>query len=92
MGDIAHLMPSLHPYAVGATGQGHGNDWQIADPYVAYVLPAKLMALTAVDLLAEGAQEAKRLLDGYRPRMTKDEYLAFMRRAFAEQSFDGAAF
>lgn len=92
MGDIAHLMPSLHPYAVGATGQGHGNDWQIVDPYVAYVLPAKLMALTAVDLLADGAQEAKRLLDGYRPRMTKDEYLAFMRRAFAEQSFDGAAF
>ncbi len=92
MGDIAHLMPSLHPYAVGAIGQGHGNDWQIVDPYVAYVLPAKLMALTAVDLLADGAREAKGLLDGYRPRMTKDEYLAFMRRAFAEESFDGAEF
>lgn len=92
MGDIAHLMPALHPYAVGSVGQGHGNDWQIADPYIAYVLPAKLMALTAVDLLADGAQEAKRLLDGYRPRMTKDDYLAFMRRAFAEHSFDGATF
>jgi len=92
MGDIAHLMPALHPYAVGSVGQGHGNDWQIADPYVAYVLPAKLMALTAVDLLADGAQEARCLLDGFRPRMTKDEYLAFMRRAFAEHSFDGAAF
>jgi len=52
MGDIAHLMPAIHPYAVGSRGQGHGNDWQIADPYIAYVLPAKLMALTAVDLLA----------------------------------------
>jgi amidohydrolase len=91
MGDIAHLMPAIHPYAIGARGQGHGNDWRIVDPYVAYVLPAKLMALTAVDLLADDAREAKALLDGYRPRMTKDEYLAFMRRAFAQQSFDGAA-
>ncbi len=92
MGDIAHLMPSLHPYAISAVGQAHGNDWQIVDPYVAYVLPAKLMALTAVDLLADGAQEAKRILDGYKPRMTKAEYLAFMRRAFSEQHFDGATF
>lgn len=89
MGDIAHLMPAIHPYAVGSRGQGHGNDWQIADPYIAYVLPAKLMALTAVDLLCDGAQEARALLDGYRPRMTKDEYLDFMRRAFAQQDFDG---
>ena len=92
MGDIAHLMPALHPYAVGARGQAHGNDWRIVDPYIAYVLPAKLMALTTVDLLADGAEEAKALLDGYRPRMTKEDYLAFMRRAFAEQQFDGATF
>jgi amidohydrolase len=91
MGDIAHLMPAIHPYAVGSRGQGHGNDWQIADPYIAYVLPAKLMAHTARDLLADGARDAHALLDGYRPRMTKDEYLTFMRRAFAQQSFDGNA-
>jgi amidohydrolase len=90
MGDIAHLMPALHPYAGGSAGQGHGADYAIADPYVAYVLPAKLMALTAVDLLADGAREARALLDGYRPRMTKAEYLEFMRRAFAEEAFDGA--
>ncbi len=90
MGDIADLMPAIHPYAVGSRGQGHGNDWQIADPYIAYVLPAKLMALTVVDLLADNAQEARALLDGYRPRMTKEEYLAFMRRAFTEQTFDGS--
>lgn len=92
MGDIAHLMPAIHPYAIGSRGQAHGNDWQIVDPYIAYVLPAKLMALTAVDLLADGARDAKALLDGYRPRMTKEEYLAFMRRAFAQQSFDGSTF
>ena len=92
MGDLAHLMPTIHPYAVGSRGQGHGNDWEIADKYVAYVLPAKLMALTSVDLLSDGAQEAHALLDGYTPRMTKEEYLAFMRRAFTEDTFDGATF
>jgi len=92
MGDIAHLLPTIHPYAVGSRGQGHGNDWEIADKYIAYVLPAKLMALTAADLLADGAQEAHTLLDGYQPRMTKAEYLAFMRRAFTEETFDGATF
>lgn len=91
MGDIAHLMPTIHPYAVGSRGQGHGNDWQIADTYIAYVLPAKLMALTAVDLLADGAKEAQELLENFTPRMTKEEYLAFMRRAFAEETFDGAS-
>ena len=91
MGDISHLMPSIHPYAVGATGQAHGADWMIADPYIAHVLPAKLLALTAIDMLADGAREAKGLLDGYRPRMTKAEYLTFMRRVFSRETFDGGA-
>jgi amidohydrolase len=92
MGDLSHLMPALHPYAIGARGQGHGSDWGVADPYVHYVLPAKLMALTVVDLLADDAAEARALLDGYRPRMSKADYLAFMQRAFTEETFDGAAF
>ena len=91
MGDISHIMPAIHPYAIGASGQAHGNDWAIVDPYVAHVLPAKLMALTAIDLLANGAQGAKSILDGYRPRMTKEQYLSFMRRVFSHETFDGSA-
>jgi amidohydrolase len=90
MGDISHLMPAIHPYAIGARGHGHGSDWGVADPYVHYVLPAKLMALTVIDLLADGAREATALLEDYRPRLTKAEYLAFMERQFTEQTFDGA--
>jgi metal-dependent amidase/aminoacylase/carboxypeptidase family protein len=90
MGDLSHLMPALHPYAAGARGQGHGSNWAVADPYIHYVLPAKLLALTVVDLLADGAREARALLDGYRPRLTRAEYLAFMDRIFSEQEFDGA--
>jgi amidohydrolase len=92
MGDLSHLMPTIQPYAVGAVGQGHGSDWGVADPYVHYVLPAKLMALTVIDLLADGAREAHALLDGYQPRMTKAAYLDFMQRMYSEQVFDGADF
>jgi metal-dependent amidase/aminoacylase/carboxypeptidase family protein len=43
MGDLAHLMPALHLYASGASGQAHGADWQLVDPYVSYVLPATFL-------------------------------------------------
>jgi metal-dependent amidase/aminoacylase/carboxypeptidase family protein len=91
MGDLAHLMPALHPYAAGASGQAHGASWQLVDPYVSYVLPAKLLAQTAIDLLADDAREARALLDNFQPRMTKADYLAFVRRAFARETFAGDA-
>ena len=92
MGDLSHIMPTIQPYAVGARGQGHGSDWAAADPYIHYVLPAKLMALTVVDLLADDAREARALLHGYQPRLSRAGYLAFMQRMFDDRTFDGAAF
>lgn len=91
MGDIAHIMPALHPHVRGFSGTGHGSDWAIEDQYLAYVLPAKLMAMTVIDLLAGGATTAKHILDSTKPLMTKDEYLTFMRRNARDESFDGAA-
>ncbi|MBW2087202.1 MAG: amidohydrolase, partial [Deltaproteobacteria bacterium] len=51
MGDIAHLMPALHPMVGGASGRNHGADFQISDKELAYVVPAKLLTMTAIDLL-----------------------------------------
>lgn len=89
MGDVSYIMPALHPHVRGFSGTGHGSDWAIEDKYLAYVLPAKLMAMTVIDLLADGAKGAKEILDGYTPLMTKDEYLNFMRANATEESFDG---
>lgn len=91
MGDIAHIMPALHPHVAGFSGTGHGSDWAIEDRYLAYILPAKLMAMTVIDLLTDGAMKAREILDTSKSPMTKDEYLAFMRRNAREESFDGAA-
>jgi metal-dependent amidase/aminoacylase/carboxypeptidase family protein len=79
MGDISHVMPTLHPYMGGAVGAGHGADYAIADPKIAYVEPAKQLALMAVDLLWDDASAARDILKAWKPRMTREEYLAFQR-------------
>lgn len=91
MGDVSYIMPALHPHVRGFSGVGHGSDWAIEDKYLAYVLPAKLMAMTVIDLLAAGAQGATKILDDYEPLMSKDEYLEFMRSNAREELFDSAS-
>ncbi len=87
MGDLSAIMPALHPMVAGAAGDFHARDWHIADPEDGYLAPAKTLALTAVDLLWDDAAEAHRLLEAERPRMTKDEYLAYQRSVFRTDLF-----
>ncbi len=79
MGDLSHVMPTLHPYMGGAVGGGHGADYAIADPKLAYVEPAKQLALMAVDLLWGDADGARDILRSWKPRLTKEAYLRFQR-------------
>src|SRR4030095_9176265 len=51
MGDISHVMPTLHPYMGGAAGSGHGADYRTADPRLAYVEPAKQLAMMGADIV-----------------------------------------
>lgn len=77
-GDLAHIMPGLHPFIGGIEGDLHTRDFKIKDPELAYLIPAKAMAMTIIDLLYDGAQTAHNIKDSYEPRMTKEEYLDFM--------------
>src|SRR5512132_1726604 len=79
MGDISHVMPTLHPYMGGASGSGHGADFTTVDPKLAYLEPAKQLALMAVDMLWDDAKAAREIIAGFKPRMTKEAYLAFQR-------------
>ena len=89
MGDVSHLMPTIHPYVGGATGLGHGADYVVEDYGLAVITAAKALAGTAVDLLADGATRGGEIISGHRPQMTRDEYLQFMRDLAAEQTFEG---
>jgi metal-dependent amidase/aminoacylase/carboxypeptidase family protein len=79
MGDVSHIMPAIEAQAVGTTGTGHGADYAIKDPEIAYIVPAKVAAMTIIDLLVDGAATGRRVIEAYEPRMTKDAYLEFMR-------------
>jgi amidohydrolase len=89
MGDISHVMPTLHPYMGGASGMGHGADFQITDPKLAYLGPAKTLAMTAVDLLWGQGDTARMIISKTKPRMTKSEYLTFQRSINQRVLFDG---
>src|SRR5262249_4345159 len=90
MGDLSHVMPTLHPYMGGATGSGHGADFAIADPRLAYVEPAKQLALMAVDLFWGDSDAARGILKTWSPRLTKEAYLSFRGRGGRSEVFDGA--
>jgi amidohydrolase len=90
-GDLSHIMPMLHPGHGGCSGTNHAADFLIADPHVAYVVPAKAIAHTIVDLLADGAREAQHVLRAFQPRMSKQQYLAHMRGLVRTERFDAQA-
>jgi amidohydrolase len=90
MGDVSHLMPAIHPYVGGATGLGHGANYVVQDYQLAVITAAKAMAATVVDLLADGATRAGKIIGDYRPEMTRQEYLKFMRNLAREDTFEAA--
>jgi amidohydrolase len=89
MGDLSMVMPVLHPYVGGAVGSGHGADYRIVDPQLAYVTNAKALAATAVDMLADGAAGAREVLRAAKPPMTREQYLTFQRGLARRELFEG---
>ena len=87
MGDLAHMMPVIHPYLVAAEGKAHGADWRINDPQHGYLTPAKLLAMTAIDLLCDDAASAREILEKFEPAITKEAYLAFQRGLFKKERY-----
>ncbi len=87
MGDVSQLMPAIHPYVGGATGLGHGNNYVVQDYGLAVVTAAKALADTVIDLLADGAEGAGKVLANHKPAMTKDEYLKLMRGLAKEELY-----
>ncbi len=78
IGDVSHLMPTLHAYINVGKGNIHTEHFAIEDKRLAYVESAKGLALTALDLLWDGAREGLRIKKEYKARYTKDQYLQFL--------------
>lgn len=67
MGDVAAVMPALHPQIGGATGGSHGKDYRIVDPELACVKSAEVQLVFLVMALKDGAARAKELIADYDP-------------------------
>jgi amidohydrolase len=75
MGDVAHIMPAIHPRVGGVVGRGHSEDYQIVDKDLTYVATAKVMAMTVIDMLWDDAAPAQEVVAAYKPIYTKESYL-----------------
>lgn len=78
MGDLAHIMPVIQPYIGGVEGLAHTRDFAVVDPEMVYIMPALIMAMTVIDLLADDAANAEAVMASFQPKMTKDTYIRFM--------------
>ena len=87
MGDVSQTMPVIHPYVVASTGNSHGADYIVHDYDLAVNVSAKAMAMTIIDLLADGGRRAREIKRSYRAPMTKQKYLSFTRGLLKEETF-----
>ena len=62
MGDVSCVMPTVQPYAPGASGVGHGSDYCISDPENAVLLSAQYQVLMAEALLSNNAELGKKVI------------------------------
>ena len=84
MGDVCHLMPCIHPLSGGSVGALHSAGFKVVDFNAAVLTPAKAMLATIVDLLADGAEQAHKIIDNFKPVYTKQQYLEAMDSRFSE--------
>lgn len=93
IGDVASVAPTCQLGCTGFRGTIHGPDFEPADPRRAYVLPALILARTALSLLADRGSAALEAKAAYRPRFTREEHAAAVEALFADRvlSWDPAA-
>ena len=78
IGDLSLFMPVLHGITSGIEGGLHSKDYRIVDEEDAYITPIKIMTCTLIDLLYDGAGEARRVKESFKPVMSKEEYLNYL--------------
>ena len=78
MGDLSCVMPVIHPYASGATGTSHGNNYYIVDPEKACIDSAKWQLNMLLILTKNNAKLAKKVINEYKPMFkNKEEYIEY---------------
>ncbi|MEG2295255.1 MAG: peptidase dimerization domain-containing protein, partial [Oscillospiraceae bacterium] len=88
LGDISHVKPCTHIWMGGIQGGLHTQGYNVEDEYAAYVLPAKILALSVIDLLYDKAPIAKEVIANFKPKLSKEQYLDLMQSHSSTYHFD----
>ncbi len=88
MGDVTQIMPASHPGLGGMEGAPHSAAFRIADPELAYVTPAKILAMCALDLLSRQAALARQIIARHPPAIAPDAYPAVIQQQAGEEIYD----
>lgn len=67
MGDVAHVIPCIHPFVCGASGSVHSSVFKIADPDRACVNAAKAQLMLANRLLSDNGRLAQEVIGKFVP-------------------------
>lgn len=86
VGDVQHIQPVLTFNTGGKINGLHSVDFDIVDEELAYIVTAKIFALSAYRLLRDGAVKAKKIVREYKPLLTKEEYIKYMDSFIKEET------
>lgn len=78
IGDLSSIMPVIQPSIGGFAGALHSREFHVSEPDTAYVLSAKILALTAAELLYNHGEKARQVKESFEPQMTKEAYLKYL--------------
>lgn len=74
LGDVSAIKPVIQIGFSGFSGGFHSYDFKIIDEEMAYIIPAKLIALTTFDMLSS-QEEVKSILSQFKPALTIKKYI-----------------
>lgn len=89
VGDLQHIQPVYVFNTGGAEGGLHSVNFDITDEELAYIVTAKIFALTTYRLLKDGAAAARKLVEDYKPVFTKQEYIDYMESLIKTERREG---
>lgn len=78
MGDICSLIPAIQPTMGGFIGELHSSEFKAVDEKKTCLLGGTLLAELTVNLLKNNAENAHKVIDGYKPFMTREQYFKYL--------------
>jgi len=74
VGDVQAIMPCVQGGIGGFRNAFHSKNFELADEDLAFIAPAKVMACTIIDLLADDAAKAKEIIDKFESPYNSKNY------------------